>query len=250
MNEFQGKRAWVTGAARGIGRAVAQRLVDGGAQVVLVDADETAVRSAASELGAVGDAVDVTNGPAVQESIDHAADLLGGLDIVVNNAGIEIAKPLVEHTTEDVRRLLDVNVVGVFHGIKHGARHLEQTNGVIVNLASVAGLNGAPLLSAYCASKGAVMRLSEVAAIELKPRGIRVVSVCPAFVNTAMLDRLVPTFEAATGQRFDELAEGTQSRVGTVADIAEAVAFVVSDEAGWITGSSIVLDGGLTGSLV
>jgi NAD(P)-dependent dehydrogenase (short-subunit alcohol dehydrogenase family) len=94
------------------------------------------------------------------------------------------------------------------------------------------------------------MRLSEVAAIELKPLGVRVVSICPAFVSTPMLDRLKPTFEAATGLPFDDLAGGTQSRVGTVADVAEAVAFVASDEAGWITGSSIVLDGGLTGSLV
>jgi NAD(P)-dependent dehydrogenase (short-subunit alcohol dehydrogenase family) len=250
MGDLEGKRAWVTGAAQGIGQAIAQRLAEGGAQVVLTDVNEDAVRAAADAIGGTGQGVDVTDGAAVQASLDAAAEQLGGLDIVVNNAGIEIGKPLVEHETEEVRRLLDINVVGVFHGIKYAVGHLAQTRGVIVNMASVAGLGGAPLLAAYCASKGAVLRMTEVAAIELKEAGIRVVAVCPAFVDTAMVDRLIPGFEAVAGAPFDQLAQLKQTRLGTVADVAEGVAYLASDECAWTTGASLVLDGGLTGSLL
>jgi NAD(P)-dependent dehydrogenase (short-subunit alcohol dehydrogenase family) len=252
MTDLEGKRAWVTGAAQGIGLAIAERLAAGGASVALTDINEEGVVTAASRLGgdAYGERVDVTDGPAVEASLARAADAFGGLDIVVNNAGIEIGKPLVEHETDEVRLLLDINVVGVFHGIKHAAPHLAATQGVIVNMASVAGLGGAPLLSIYCASKGAVMRMSEVAAIELKEVGVRVVTICPAFVDTPMVDRLIPGFEAVAGAPFEQLAQMKQTRLGTVEDIAEGVAFIAADESSWCNGQPLVLDGGLTGSLL
>jgi NAD(P)-dependent dehydrogenase (short-subunit alcohol dehydrogenase family) len=252
MSDLEGKRAWVSGAAQGIGQAIAARLAAGGARVALTDVNEEGVTAAASEIGgdAYGERVDVTDGAAVERSLTGAAERFGGLDIVVNNAGIEIGKPLVEHETDEVRLLLDVNVVGVFHGIKYATPHLAQTKGVIVNIASVAGLGGAPLLSIYCASKGAVMRMSEVASIELREAGIRVVTICPAFADTEMVDRLIPGFEAVAGAPFDVLAQMKQTRLGTVEDIAEGVAFVASDESSWTNGQPLVLDGGLTGSLL
>ncbi len=250
--DLDGKRAWVTGAAQGIGLAIATRLHAGGARVVLTDVNGDGAAAAARTLGdgACGEQVDVTVASAVQASLAGAAERLGGLDIVVNNAGIEIGKPLVEHETDELRLLLDVNVVGVFHGIKHATPHLAQTHGVIINMSSVAGLGGAPLLGAYCASKAAVLRMTEVAAIELRAAGIRVVAVCPAFVDTPMVDRLIPGFESVAGAPFEVLAAMKQTRLGTTADVAEAVAFLASDESAWSTGGALVIDGGLTGSLL
>lgn len=252
MSDLQGKRAYVTGAAQGIGLAIARRLVEGGARVCLTDVNEEQVQAAAAELGdaTFGARCDVRSAEEVEATMTAAAEAFGGLDIVVNNAGIEIGKPIVETTSEEFRNLLDINVIGVFHGMKSSVPHLAASKGVIVNIASVAGLGGCPLLSAYCASKGAVMRLTEVGAIELRDAGVRVVAICPAFVDTEMVDRLIPAVEELTGAKFADLAAMKQTRMGSVEDVAEGVAFVASDEMSWMTGQPLVLDGGLTGSLL
>jgi NAD(P)-dependent dehydrogenase (short-subunit alcohol dehydrogenase family) len=252
MSDLQGKRAWVSGSAQGIGLAIATRLAEGGARVVLTDVNEDAVVAAAEKIGGdcYGEKVDVVDAQAVEASFANAAEKFGGLDVIVNNAGIEIGKPLVEHETDEFRLLLDINVIGVFHGIKYGTPHLAATKGLFINMSSVAGLGGAPLLGGYCASKGAVMRMTEVAAIELAAAGIRAVPVCPAFVDTAMVDRLIPGFEAVAGAAFSDLAAMKQTRLGTVEDVAEGVAWLASDESNWTNGSPLVLDGGLTGSLL
>ncbi|MBA2637882.1 MAG: SDR family oxidoreductase [Solirubrobacterales bacterium] len=249
---LDGRRAYVTGAGRGLGLAIATRLTELGATVALTDLDEAAVRTAAEGIGggAIGLRADVTSEEDVRASLEEAASRLGGLDIVVNNAGVEIARPIVETESEEFRRLLDINVIGVFHGIKHAVPHLAGDGGVIVNLASVAGLGGSPLLGAYCASKGAVMRLTEVAAIELRDSGIRVCSVCPAFADTEMVERLVEPVQATTGLAFEDIIATKQQRLGTPQDVAEGVAFLVSDEASWMTGQPLILDGGMTGSLL
>jgi NAD(P)-dependent dehydrogenase (short-subunit alcohol dehydrogenase family) len=250
---LEGRRAFVTGASRGLGAAIAGKLVDEGACVVLADLNEAEVQAVAEAIGgdASGLRADVTVEDDVRTALDEAASRMGGIDVVVNNAGVEIAVPVVETESDAFRALLEVNVLGVFHGIKHAVPHLVASGGgVIVNMASVAGLGGAPLLGAYCASKGAVMRLTEVAAIELRDAGIRVCSICPAFADTAMVDRLVAPIEAATGMSFGDIVAAKQGRLGTPQDVAEGVAFLVSDEARWITGQPLVLDGGLTGSLL
>ncbi len=248
---LEGRGAYVTGASRGLGLAIASRLSELGARVALTDVDEAGVRAAAESVGegAIGLRADVTSEEEVRASLEEAASRLGGLDIVVNNAGVEIARPLVETDTEEFRRLLEINVIGVFHGIKYAVPHLSE-GGVIVNLASVAGLGGSPLLGAYCASKGAVMRLTEVAAIELRDAGIRVCSVCPAFADTAMVERLVEPVQATTGLSFEDIIATKQQRLGTPEDVAEGVAFLVSDDASWMTGQPLILDGGMTGSLL
>lgn len=253
MSVLEGRRAFVTGAARGLGATIAARLAQEGASVVLSDLDEAEVAAAADAVGggASGVRCDVTSEDDVRDALAAAADRLGGLDIVVNNAGVEIAKPLTETGSDELRSLLEVNVLGVFHGIKHAAPLLGAGGGgVIVNMASVAGLGGAPLLGAYCASKAAVMRLTEVAAIELRGNGIRVCSICPAFADTAMVERLVAPVEAATGLDFDAIIAAKQGRLGTTRDVADGVVFLASDSASWMTGQPLVLDGGLTGSLL
>jgi NAD(P)-dependent dehydrogenase (short-subunit alcohol dehydrogenase family) len=168
---------------------------------------------------------------------------------MVNNAGIEIAKPIPETSDEEFRQVMDINVNGVFYGIKYAIPHLAQTKGNIINMASAAGLGGVPLMGAYTASKGAVIRLTQTAAIELRPAGIRVNAICPSFIKTEMVDRLVEPFEAATGANFGDLAAQAQGRLGTPEEVAEMAAFLASDDASFVTGSYYILDNALTASV-
>lgn len=253
MSEPEGRRILVTGAARGLGRATASLLVERGAQVVVADLDEGGAQRTAAELGDAARAVrcDVSSSDDVAAALQATVDAFGGLDTLVNNAGIEIAKPLVEHTEAEYEQLMAINVKGVWLGIKHATPALaESGRGVIVNMSSVAGLAGAPLLGIYCASKAAVIQLSRVAAIELRDVGIRVNAVCPSFIDTKMVERLVAPFEETLPMSFAEALEAKQGRLGTAEEVAEMVAFLVSDDASFTTGSEFVLDGGLTASLL
>jgi len=252
LSDLKDKRALVTGAAQGLGRAVAELFVRRGARVVLSDIDGEALEKTVADIGGAAHAVvsDVTSESQVAAAVQTTVDHLGGLDIAVNNAGIEIGKPLVEQTEAEFDRLMSINVKGVFFGIKHEAlAMIAGGGGNIINMASVAGLGGCPLLSTYCASKAAVLRLTETAAIELRPAGIRVNAVCPSFIRTEMVARLVSPFEGATGASFDDVIAAKQQRLGTPEEVAEMVAFLASDDARFVTGAHYVLDGGLTGSL-
>lgn len=253
MTELKGKRALVTGAAQGLGRAIAELLVARGARVMLADIDEQGAARAAAALGDAARSVrcDVTSSADVQAAVQATVDAFGGLDVLVNNAGIEIVKPLFDQSEEEFLRLMDINVKGVFLGMKHSVSALAASGrGAIVNMASVAGVGGVPLFGFYCASKAAVIQLTRVAAVELRAAGIRVNAVCPSFIGTAMVERLIPTVEAAVGVPFDQLVALKQQRLGTAEEVAEMVAFLASDDAGWTTGSHYLLDGGLTASLL
>jgi NAD(P)-dependent dehydrogenase (short-subunit alcohol dehydrogenase family) len=178
-------------------------------------------------------------------------DAFGGLDVLVNNAGIEVVKPLFDQSEEEFLQLMDINVKGVFLGMKHSVQALAASGrGAIVNMSSLAGVGGVPLFGFYCASKAAVIQLTRVAAVELRAAGIRVNAVCPAFIATAMVDRLIPTVEAAVGVPFDQLVAQKQQRLGTAEEVAEMVAFLASEDAGWTTGAHYILDGGLSAGLL
>jgi NAD(P)-dependent dehydrogenase (short-subunit alcohol dehydrogenase family) len=252
LSDLKDKRALVTGAARGIGRAVAELFIERGARVVLTDIDGDLLERTVADLGSAAHGVvsNVTSEEQVVSAVQATVDHLGGLDIAVNNAGVEIGKPLVQQTEEEFDRLMSINVKGVFFGIKHETPALVASGGGnIINMSSVAGLGGVPLLGSYCASKAAVLRLTETAAIELRGVGVRVNAVCPSFINTKMVERLVNPFEGATGAKFDDVVAVKQQRLGTPEEVAEMVAFLASDDAKFVTGSHYVLDGGLTGSL-
>lgn len=251
MSDLTGKRIFITGSGRGIGAAIAELAISRGARVVVSDLDAALADETAARLGAAGTAnADVADETSLTTAVHVATEQLGGLDILVNNAGIEIASPLLLQSTESFDRIFAVNVRGTFLGMKAAAPALIESGGNIVNIASIAGIGGSPLLGSYCATKAAVIQMTRVAAVELRAQGVRVNAVCPGFADTAMVDRLRPDFEAATQVPFGDLVAQKQGRLGTPVDIAEVALFLASDRATWITGSAYVLDGGLTASLV
>ncbi len=263
MNDYQnllslqGKTALVTGAARGIGAEVASALSQMGARVLLTDREEAAVKATAASISAAGGqaeglAHDVTSEAQWIAAIEAVQSRFGGLDILVNNAGIETAALLTQCTLEDFRQVMDVNVSGVFLGMKHAVPAMGQ-GGAIVNLASVAGLIGTSGHIAYHASKGGVRMLTRAAAVECAQlqTGIRVNAVYPAIVQTEMGDDfikhlvalgLAPDVETARAA----LEAGHLLGLGEPADVAAAVLYLASDAAKWITGTELVLDGGYT----
>lgn len=251
MTELQDKRVFVTGSAAGIGKAIAALFIDRGARVVVSDIDVEAAAKTAADIGAAGVAnCDVTDEAAVGAAVATAVDILGGLDVLVNNAGIEITSPLLQQSTESFDSIFAVNVRGPFVAMKAAIPHLTESKGNVVNIASIAGVGGSPLLGSYCATKAALIQMTRVAAVEMRPAGVRVNAVCPGFADTSMVDRLVPDFEAATQVPFGDLVAAKQGRLGTPEDIAEVASFLASDRASWVTGSHYILDGGLTASLV
>jgi NAD(P)-dependent dehydrogenase (short-subunit alcohol dehydrogenase family) len=253
LSDLNNKRALITGAANGLGRAIAELFVQRGAKVLLADIDTDGLAKAQADLGSATTTVrcDVTSESDAQAAVAAATEAFGGLDVAVNNAGIEIGKPLIEQSEDEFSRLMDINVKGVFLGMKAQApAMIGGGGGTILNMSSVAGLGAAPLLGSYCASKAAVIRLSEVAAVELRDYGVRVDALCPSFIDTKMVDRLVGPFEAALGGvKFSDLVALKQQRLGTAQEVAEMAAFLASDDARFINASHYVLDGGLTGSL-
>jgi 3alpha(or 20beta)-hydroxysteroid dehydrogenase len=255
---LDGRVALVTGAARGIGAAVAEALAEAGASVVvtdrLKDVGEATVQRIKDQGGnAVFVALDVTVEDQWVAAVAAAQKHFGGLDVLVNNAGVETAALLTECTIEDFRNVMDINVTGVFLGMKHAARVMK-AGASIVNLSSVAGIIGTPAHIAYHASKGAVRTMTKAGAVELAKlgTGIRVNSVHPAIVDTEMGSNFVQDFvnlglapDYASAEA-DIKSAHLLGRFGTPSDIAGAVIYLASDATSWMTGSELVIDGGFT----
>jgi len=244
MNRVDGKVALVTGAASGIGRACAQRLAAEGARVVATDRNVETGEAAARELGVTFATLDVTDGAAWERVVGA----LDRLDILVNAAGVGIAGDIETATLEQWRFINAVNSEGVFLGCQAAIRVMKATGGSIVNLSSVAGLIGDPDLPAYCASKGAVRLLTKSIALHCarKGYGIRCNSVHPSFIATPMLDGLVAGARDPVKAR-DKLEKAAPlGRTGQPEEVAALVLFLASDESRFITGSELVIDGGVT----
>lgn len=257
MPELKGRVALVTGASRGIGAATARALAAAGARVIVTDVDDTG--ALAEELGGLARRQDVTSEADWVEAMAFAKAEAGGLDILVNNAGLFLLKPVTETTLEDWRRLHSVNVEGVFLGTKHAIPLLAERaplwkgGASIINLSSVAGLVGTAMVSCYNASKGAVRLFTKGVAMEVASLNIRVNSVHPGIIETDMGRDLVSGFSQAGGTGDNETRVQLSQmhalgHFGVAENVADAVAFLASDRAAFMTGSEVVVDGGLTAS--
>lgn len=247
MNSLAGKVAVVTGGASGIGAATARVFAAAGAKVVIGDLQDGS--AVAKEIGGLYVATDVRKSEEVRALVERAASEYGRLDVLFNNAGIEIHAALGDTDDALHRNLIDVNVNGVFYGIKWGVaamlRNAGPVRGSIINTASVAGLVGAPGLGSYDASKHAVVGLTKTAALEYGAMGIRVNAVCPGVIKTPMLTSLsdVPGIEQVLAQIH------ALKRLGEPEEVARLVCFLASDDASFLTGTAIAIDGGLTAGI-
>ena len=252
---FEGRTAIVTGAARGMGQAVAAHLHAEGASVVMLDVQADAVESAAAALDADGARAlahrcDVTSAADADAAVAAAVERFGGLDCLVNCAGVLSLAPFGELTEEQWDTTMDVNAKGVFLMMRAALPALRDSgNGAIVNVASQSGKRGEELLAHYCASKAAVILLSRAAALELAP-AVRVNSICPGYVDTAMQDQAAAWVSADTGTPVPELMEEwvkevPMGRFQQADDVAKLVLFLASDEASEITGEDVNITGGL-----
>jgi 2-keto-3-deoxy-L-fuconate dehydrogenase len=236
---FEGRRALVTGAGSGIGEAAARGLHAEGADVVLADAVGERVEALAAQLGDRSRALTLD----VRDE-DAVAAAMGDLDVLVNVAGIGSTTNAPDTPLEVWENVFAVNARGTFLCCKHAIPGMvERGGGAIVNIASIAGLVGLPNRAAYCASKGAVIALTRALAIDHVREGVRVNAVCPGTVDSPWVRRLVDE----VGESLDALrARQPMGRLGTPEEIAQAVLYLASDAAAFITGSGLVIDGGLT----
>ncbi|WP_347037552.1 SDR family oxidoreductase [Glutamicibacter halophytocola] len=243
--EFEGRTAVVTGASRGIGLAIAQRLVSQGAKVVITARKPEPLEEAVALLGgpehALGVAGKADDTAHQQEAIAKAHENFGGLDFLVNNAGINpVYGPMIELELESARKIIEVNCLAALSWTKQAYwSGMVDTGGAVVNVSSIAGLKPAPGIGMYGASKAMLRHITEELAVELGP-GIRVNAVAPGVVKTQFATALYE------GREAEVAAQYPLKRLGVPEDISGAVAFLLSKDASWMTGQLMVIDGGMT----
>lgn len=258
--DLTGRTALVTGGAQGLGEGMARALADAGARVVVADIQDDLGTKLAETLGEQHGFVhlDVTDDASWEAAVASTAERFGGLDVVVNNAGLEVTQLLADTEPDDMRRMLDVNVVGTMLGIKHAFRTMRPggaagQGGTVINVASVAATIAFPAIGGYSATKSAIDRLTRVAAMESGKLGygVRVNCLYPGLIPTAMGQKLAvetaglglfESPEAAVGAVVELTPSG---RLGEVSDIADAVAFLASDASRFVNGAGLPVDGGM-----
>ncbi len=250
LYSLAGKRAVVTGGAKGIGAATATRLVESGAEVVIADLDESGAATLATELSArfgrrtAAVAVDIADTASIERAADFCVRTLGGLDIWVNNAGIyPTTGPAIDATDDFIDRLLTVNVRGTYAGAREAAKRMTN-GGVIINLASTTGFRAAPGISAYVTSKHAVVGITKALAVEFGPRDIRVVGVAPGPIDTPGVQEQMAPLKAAGLDVAAVMSRTLLGRGGQADDIARVITFLATDMAAWIHGDVVVADAG------
>jgi 3-oxoacyl-[acyl-carrier protein] reductase len=254
--KLKDKVAIVTGAASGIGKATAVNFAREGAAVMCADVNAGGAEAVARQIADTGGQAasikaDVAAEPDVQEMVGQTVARWGRLDVLYNNAGIGFGMPVTQVPVEEWDRLMGINLRGVYLGCKHAIPEmLKNGGGAIVSTASDAGLRGSAFLSAYCASKGGVVMLTKALAVEWAGQGIRINCVCPGVIKTPILDPFIAQMQALTGESSEHQWERMGrmhpiGRVGQPEEVAKAVTFLASDEASFITGIALPVDGGL-----
>ena len=246
MNRFQDRIVLVTGGGSGIGLATVNRCAAEGASVVIADIDRQRGEAAiapAQDHGApraIAVVCDVSDETQVASCVNEAISAFGKIDVIVNNAGLMVFKPIEQHTREDWTRLLAVDLLGAFYFIREAFRVMK-VGGAIVNVSSIHAIETTPLVCSYAAAKAALVSLTRSAAIEGKPRGIRVNAVLPGAIDTPMLWEN-PNIKSG-------LEQIQQTDVGRAEDVASAIAFLASDDARFVQGTEFRVDGGRLGRL-
>jgi meso-butanediol dehydrogenase/(S,S)-butanediol dehydrogenase/diacetyl reductase len=254
---IKGKVALITGAGQGIGRAIALRLANDGADIAVVDLNEEKMEAVADEVRAAGRKAtvfkaDVSKRDEVYAAVDHAEKELGGFDIIVNNAGIASIQAIAEATPEEVEKIFKVNVEGVLWGIQAAGAKFKERNqkGKIISASSIAGHEGFPLLGVYSATKFAVRGLTQAAAREFAGDGITVNAYCPGVVGTDMwveIDRRMAEITGAEiGENYDKfVGDIALGRAQTPEDVASFVSYLAGPDSDYMTGQAPLIDGGL-----
>jgi len=243
-NRHVGKSVLVTGSASGIGLGIVERFLAEGARVTGFDLNETKAGGVVSIRG------DATDEAQVQQAVDRVVAEQGGLDVMVCNAGVIAVEPVVDMDYADWRRVMDINVNSVFLGSRAAARAMiaQGRGGVIVNASSGAGRRGVPNLSHYCASKAAILMLTQSLAIELAPHRIRANCYVPGHIETPFWGGIAEGFAKVTGQTADEVVEGFRKtvpwgRFGTPDDVAASVSWLATPDAEYVSGQAIAMNG-------
>ena len=253
MRRLEDRTALITGAARGIGKAFASAYVREGARVAIADIDVEAAKETAAEIGAAASAVqmDVSDQNSIDSAVSQTLERLGRIDILVNNAALFTAAPIVEIERADFQRIFDVNVAGTLFTLQAVVRHMIErgSGGKVINMASQAGRRGEPLVAVYCASKAAVISLTQSAALNLIRHGINVNAISPGVDDGEHWDGVDGFFakyeNKAPGQKKKEVGESVPfGRMGTADDLTGMAIFLASDEADYIVGQTYNVDGG------
>ena len=255
MSRFEGATVLITGATGGLGSAAAKAFAGEGARLVLSDLDETALEGFAATLDADTAilAGNIADERLSEDLVKLAVQKFGRLNIAVNNAGIVHSFVRLPHVTSDeARRVLEVDLLGVFYAMKQQIPQMERQfkqsgkGGAIVNVASVAGLSGAPKLSVYAAAKHGVLGLTRSAAVEYATKGVRINAVCPSHTRTAMVDSFVNATGAPEDEALAELTRGVpMKRVAEVDEITAGILFLADPANSFMTGHALALDGGI-----
>src|SRR5690606_33179839 len=250
MKKLENKVAVITGGSGAIGATTAKLFLQEGAKVVLVDINEEALNNTKSLLDSENVSIfkaNVTNAEEVQGYVNHTVETFGKIDIFFNNAGVEgIVKPITEYPEEEFDKVININIKGVWLGMKSVLPQMNE-GGSIINTSSVAGLKGFPSMTAYVTSKHAVIGLSRTVALEAAPRKIRVNTIHPSPVDNRMMRSLEEGYAPGQGEAVKKDFEESipLKRYATNDDIAKAVLFLASDESQFITGSKLLVDGGM-----
>jgi meso-butanediol dehydrogenase/(S,S)-butanediol dehydrogenase/diacetyl reductase len=243
------RRAIVTGAGAGIGRAIATRLAAEGAKVMVADLDEAAAQTVARELGppALAQRVDVSHEESAEAMVARASQEWGGLDVLVNNAGIGIAATTPETDTGDWHRVLEVCLTGTFFAMKHAIPVIRNGGGgAIINMSSVAALVGVADRAAYCAAKGGILALTRAAAIDHVAEGLRINCIAPGTVDTPWVQRITSGYEDPDAARRAMEERQPHGRLVSPEEIAAMAAYLACDESASVIGAAMVVDGGMT----